>query len=114
MVIMLIGNKADLDARRQVSTSDGQAFASKHGLIFLETSAKTAANVEQAFVKTAAKIYENIQTGVYDVENEAHGIKVGVQTGGGRAGAGAGAGSGAGLEAKPSAPTSSQLLSDAF
>jgi Ras-related protein Rab-2A len=44
-----------------VSTAEGEKFASDHGLIFLETSAKTAANVEDAFVRTAAKIYENIQ-----------------------------------------------------
>jgi len=78
MVIMLIGNKSDLDHRRQVSTEEGEKFAKEHNLIFLETSAKTAANVEEAFINTAAKIYENIQNGVYDVTNEAHGIKVGM------------------------------------
>jgi len=78
MVIMLIGNKSDLDHRRQVSFEEGEKFAKDHGLIFLETSAKTAANVEEAFIHTAQKIYENIQAGVYDVSNEAHGIKVGM------------------------------------
>jgi len=78
MVIMLIGNKSDLDHRRQVSHEEGEKFAKDHGLIFLETSAKTAANVEEAFIHTAQKIYENIQSGVYDVTNEAHGIKVGM------------------------------------
>lgn len=46
MTIMLIGNKSDLEHRRQVSTEEGEAFAAEHGLIFFETSAKTAANVE--------------------------------------------------------------------
>lgn len=46
MVIMLIGNKCDLDQRRQVSTEEGERFAKDNGLIFLETSAKTAYNVE--------------------------------------------------------------------
>jgi len=78
MVIMLIGNKSDLDHRRQVSKEEGEQFAREHNLIFLETSAKTAANVEEAFINTAQKIYENIQSGVYDVTNEAHGIKVGM------------------------------------
>lgn len=77
MVIMLIGNKSDLEHRRQVSKEEGQRFAKEHNLIFLETSAKTAANVEQAFIDTAEKISKNIQQGIYDVTNEAHGIKVG-------------------------------------
>merc|ERR550514_1820330 len=96
MVIMLIGNKLDLDHKRVVSTEEGQNFAQKHGLIFLETSAKTADNVEEAFVRTAQSIYKNIQDGRYDVTNEASGIKVGVagpaagypgQAGGGGGGA---------------------------
>lgn len=80
MVIMLIGNKSDLDARRQVTTDEGKKFAQDHGLIFLETSAKTAQNVEEAFVSTAQKIYSNIEKGIYDVSNDAHGIKVGSTT----------------------------------
>ena len=45
-------------------------FAEENGLIFLETSAKMATNVETAFIKTAAKIYDNILSGVYDPTNE--------------------------------------------
>merc|ERR1719158_1333825 len=45
MTIMLIGNKSDLEHRRQVSTEEGKQFAEENGLIFIETSAKTAANV---------------------------------------------------------------------
>eukprot|EP00920_Eleutheroschizon_duboscqi_P014972 GHVT01034579.1.p1 GENE.GHVT01034579.1~~GHVT01034579.1.p1 ORF type:complete len:215 (+),score=17.93 GHVT01034579.1:749-1393(+) len=76
MTIMLIGNKSDLE-RREVSTEEGAQFAREHELIFLETSAKTAENVEEAFICTARKIYENINAGVYDLSNEAHGIKCG-------------------------------------
>mmetsp|Transcript_15311 Transcript_15311/g.23316 ORF Transcript_15311/g.23316 Transcript_15311/m.23316 type:complete len:160 (+) Transcript_15311:536-1015(+) len=83
MVIMLIGNKNDLEHRRAVTTEEGQAFADTNGLIFLETSAKTAHNVEQAFINTAEKIHEAILSGAIDVSNESHGIKVGMggQTG---------------------------------
>ena len=50
MTIMLIGNKCDLDARRQVSTEEGDRFAKENGLIFMETSAKTAFNVEEVTI----------------------------------------------------------------
>ena len=36
----------------------------------METSGKTAANVEEAFINTAWKIYEKIQEGVFDINNE--------------------------------------------
>ena len=74
---MLIGNKSDLDARRQVSTNEGEMFAREHGLIFMETSAKTAINVEEAFLETSTIIYSNIDKGVYDLSNDKSGIRVG-------------------------------------
>lgn len=77
MVIMLIGNKCDLAHRRAVSTEEGAQFAKENGLIFMETSAKTAQNVEDAFINTAAKIYQKIEEGVIDISNESCGIKIG-------------------------------------
>jgi Ras-related protein Rab-2A len=82
MVIMLIGNKCDLD-RREVSYEEGAEFARQHGLVFRETSAKTAQNVEEAFIQTGQKIYENIQNNVYDLSSESSGIKVGMPPTGG-------------------------------
>lgn len=60
----------ELQHRRAVSTEEGEQFAKEHGLVFLETSAKTAHNVEDAFINTARKIYEKIDTGIFDVSNE--------------------------------------------
>ena len=86
MTIMLIGNKNDLEHRRAVSTEEGKAFADKHGLIFMETSAKTAYNVEQAFINTAEEIHGKIESGKIDVTNESYGIKVGMSAVGGSGG----------------------------
>mmetsp|Transcript_18578 Transcript_18578/g.71705 ORF Transcript_18578/g.71705 Transcript_18578/m.71705 type:complete len:203 (-) Transcript_18578:121-729(-) len=66
IVIMLIGNKSDLENKRSVSKEEGQEFANKNGLTFLETSAKTAANVEAAFIESARKIYETTEAGGVD------------------------------------------------
>ena len=44
---MLIGNKSDLDHRRAVTTEEGDRFAKENDLVFLETSAKSAHNVEE-------------------------------------------------------------------
>merc|ERR1712118_440126 len=82
MTIMLIGNKSDLTHRRAVTTEEGQQFAQEHGLVFMETSAKTAHNVEEAFINTASNIYTKIEQGVFDVSNESYGIKVGYGSGG--------------------------------
>ena len=77
MTIMLIGNKSDLDTRRQVSLEEGERFAKEHNLVFMETSAKTAYNVEESFLETSTRIYDNIDKGVYDLSSDKSGIRVG-------------------------------------
>ncbi|KAI8505966.1 hypothetical protein Bbelb_163190 [Branchiostoma belcheri] len=46
---VLCGNKVDLPASRQVTSEEGRQVALQHGLPYLETSAKTGQNVEEAF-----------------------------------------------------------------
>ncbi|XP_058745572.1 ras-related protein RABB1c-like [Vicia villosa] len=70
MIIMLIGNKCDLSKKRAVSTEEGEKFAKENGLIFMEVSAKSAENVEEAFIKTAGTIYRKIKHGEFDKLNE--------------------------------------------
>lgn len=43
---------SDLESRREVKKEEGEAFAREHGLIFMETSAKTASNVEEVITHT--------------------------------------------------------------
>ena len=56
IVIALAGNKADLAAKRQVEVADAEAYAEGNGLIFMETSAKTAMNVNDIFMAIAKKL----------------------------------------------------------
>lgn len=51
MLIVLIGNKNDLQDQRKVSFEEGASFAKKNDLIFFETSAKTSTGVEETFVE---------------------------------------------------------------
>uniref|UniRef100_A0A8C6Z1C4 small monomeric GTPase n=1 Tax=Nothoprocta perdicaria TaxID=30464 RepID=A0A8C6Z1C4_NOTPE len=53
VVIMLLGNKADVSGERAVRTEDGASLAREYGVPFLETSAKTGMNVELAFLAVA-------------------------------------------------------------
>jgi len=62
-IILLIGNKCDMDSAREVQHEEAKKFAEENGLIFLETSAKTGSNVEEAFIKTAQQILQSIQDG---------------------------------------------------
>lgn len=47
--ILLIGNKIDLEGRREVTSEDAQTLCKKYGLALLETSAKKRLNVEETF-----------------------------------------------------------------
>lgn len=69
-VIMVIGNKSDLESKRQVSREEGERFAEENNLFFMEASAKSAENVEEAFNKTAETIYKKIQSGAIDLSSE--------------------------------------------
>jgi len=62
ITVMLIGNKCDCENKRQVSREEGEEFARKNNLTFLEASAKTSENVEQAFLESANKIYNTTET----------------------------------------------------
>ena len=75
--MVLVGNKSDLEDRRQVSTEEGQELADKYGLQFYETSAKTGDNVDLIFFKSAEEIAKKIEQGYYDLENDC-GIKQGI------------------------------------
>jgi len=53
---LLVGNKSDLTSKRQVETESAKEFADSVNIPFLETSAKNATNVEDAFMTMAGEI----------------------------------------------------------
>ncbi|KAK2968580.1 hypothetical protein RJ640_009408 [Escallonia rubra] len=87
IVIMLAGNKSDLNHLRAVSEEDAQYLAEKEGLSFLETSALEALNVEKAFQTILLDIYQIIsrkalaaQEAATSIPGEGTTIKVGDYT----------------------------------
>jgi len=57
---VLVGNKVDMDAKRVVSTAQGQKLADEYGIKFFETSAKTNQNVEEVFFTIARDIKQRL------------------------------------------------------
>jgi Ras-related protein Rab-1A len=61
VIKLLVGNKSDLQSKKVVSYDEAKQLADSMGLILLETSAKNAHNVEQAFTKMANEIKSKVK-----------------------------------------------------
>ncbi len=61
---ILVGNKSDLNDKRQVSKERGKQLADSYGIPFIETSAKSNENIEKLFIdSTKAFIEKQMKTG---------------------------------------------------
>ncbi|KAK9499183.1 hypothetical protein O3M35_003682 [Rhynocoris fuscipes] len=77
IVILLAGNKKDLEQERQITFLEASQFAQENELMYLETSAKSGENVEEAFQKCCKSILAKIQTGELDPDRIGSGIQFG-------------------------------------
>jgi hypothetical protein len=56
----LIGNKTDLESQRKISFAEASGYAKKNGLIYMEVSAKSSYNIQEAFLDLTRNIYLKI------------------------------------------------------
>ena len=80
-VFVLVGNKNDQEKIRAVSQEEAQKFARLHHMEYIETSAKTGRNVDEAFHMLASKIYKMVGEGYIKVEEGWDGVKRGEMIG---------------------------------
>ncbi|KAM0067550.1 Ras-related protein Rab11D [Helianthus debilis subsp. tardiflorus] len=73
IIIILIGNKCDLEDQRAVPTEDAKEFAQKEGLFFLETSALESTNVEDAFLTVLTEIFRIVNKKSLTADEEQNG-----------------------------------------
>ncbi|MHA2197022.1 MAG: Rab family GTPase [Promethearchaeota archaeon] len=56
IILILVGNKSDLEEDREITTQDGMDLAKELGIYYMETSAKTNENIEEVFEWIALQI----------------------------------------------------------
>ena len=76
ILLILIGNKSDLEESREISYDEGAKLAKKYNMLFFETSAKNGDNIQNIFRKSVEYIDKNIKEGKYDLSDDACGVKI--------------------------------------
>ncbi|KAL6140918.1 hypothetical protein ACLB2K_059210 [Fragaria x ananassa] len=56
LVMALVANKSDLEAKREVDNEEGEQFAQDNGMFYMETSAKTSQNINELFHEIAKRL----------------------------------------------------------
>lgn len=76
VLIFLIGNKSDLEEKRQISKERGENLANEYNMTFFETSALNGNGIKEAFQKCIETIDNRIKEGFYNLDSDKNGIKV--------------------------------------
>jgi len=77
LVIVLAGNKIDLQEEREVTFLEASRFAQENEVMFLESSAKSGENVEEVFLKCAKSILNKVDTGIIKEDDVNSGVQFG-------------------------------------
>jgi small GTP-binding protein len=56
IVVAFVGNKLDMENKRNVPSSEAQTYCDENKLFHMETSAKTASNISELFMKIAKQL----------------------------------------------------------
>ena len=75
---LLVGNKADLAEKRVVDFNEAKEFADSLRIPFLETSAKSAQNVEEAFMTMTKQIKDRVSRGPDGNQNKSGAVDISV------------------------------------
>ena len=76
ILICLIGNKTDLEEKREVSYEEGKNFAEENNLLFFETSAKDGNNIQEIFLESATLLVDKIENKEIKLDQSDNGIKI--------------------------------------
>ena len=63
VLIVLIGNKSDLDGKRVIPKDEGRKFAEDNKIKFYETSALNGNNIEEVFLDASTELMEKLESG---------------------------------------------------
>lgn len=77
LVVVLVGNKSDLEEDREVEWAEASKWAAENDVHFLETSSLTGENVEAPFLLAARAILLAIESGTLDPEKAGSGVSYG-------------------------------------
>ena len=65
ITLVLVGNKIDLEDKRQVTYEEGEDFANRNNMQFFETSALNGTNIDKLFNDTVESINRKIEDNYY-------------------------------------------------
>ena len=76
VLIYLIGNKSDLEDKRQITYEEGKKYAEDNNLVFFETSALNGNNIEEIFIQSATDLVNKLESGEFNNDLTNSGIKI--------------------------------------